>query len=141
MQCFNQQVFAERYRMKFIIKEEVGVTACTTDDSEMEDEEDEVSQLKMTTLFHVEDPSNVIEFESCQFCHRMRMSSRMPRRSSSWTSPVSCTRPSWRPSSRRRTMTILKRALLRSWRRTLPLGQLVLEPNRLVNCERKGYIN
>merc|ERR1719381_276989 len=27
--------------MKFIIKEEVGVTACTTDDSEMEDEEDE----------------------------------------------------------------------------------------------------
>ena len=57
MQCFNQQVFAERYRMKFIIKEEVGVTACTTDDSEMEDEEDEVSQLKMITLFHVEDPS------------------------------------------------------------------------------------
>ena len=42
---YNQQVFAERYRMKFIIKEEVGVTACTTDDSEMEDEEDEVSQL------------------------------------------------------------------------------------------------
>ena len=39
---YNQQVFAERYRMKFIIKEEVGVTASTTDDSEMEDEEDEV---------------------------------------------------------------------------------------------------
>lgn len=64
MQCFNQQVFAERYRMKFIIKEEVGVTACTTDDSEMEDEEDEVSQLKMITVFHVEDPSDVIKFES-----------------------------------------------------------------------------
>ena len=62
MQCFNQQVFAERYRMKFIIKEEVGVTACTTDDSEMEDEEDEVSQLKMITVFHVEDPSDVIKF-------------------------------------------------------------------------------
>ena len=62
MQYFNQQVFAERYRMKFIIKEEVGVTACTTDDSEMEDEEDEVSQLKMITVFHVEDPSDVIKF-------------------------------------------------------------------------------
>ena len=39
------QVFAERYRMKFIIKEEVGVTACATDDSEMDEEdgdEDEV---------------------------------------------------------------------------------------------------
>ena len=43
--------------MKFIIKEEVGVTACTTDDSEMEDEEDEVCQLKIITLFHVRDPS------------------------------------------------------------------------------------
>ena len=49
--------------MKFIIKEEVGVTACTTDDSEMEDEEDEVSQLKMITVFHVEDPSDVIKFQ------------------------------------------------------------------------------
>jgi len=39
--CYYIEVFAERYRMKFIIKEEVGVTACTTDDSEMEDEEDE----------------------------------------------------------------------------------------------------
>jgi len=38
--CYYIEVFAERYRMKFIIKEEVGVTACATDDSEM-DEEDE----------------------------------------------------------------------------------------------------
>ena len=60
MLCFNQQVFAERYRMKFIIKEEVGVTACTTDDSEMEDEEDEVSQPKMITLFHVMYPSDAL---------------------------------------------------------------------------------
>merc|ERR1719222_1560744 len=41
--CYYIEVFAERYRMKFIIKEEVGVTACATDDSEMdvEDEDEE----------------------------------------------------------------------------------------------------
>ena len=40
------EVFAERYRMKFIIKEEVGVSACATDDSEMDEEdEEEVSTL------------------------------------------------------------------------------------------------
>ena len=39
-------MFAERYRMKFIIKEEVGVTACATDDSEMDEEDlDEVFTL------------------------------------------------------------------------------------------------
>ena len=35
------KVFAERYRMKFIIKEEVGVTACATDDSDVDEEEDD----------------------------------------------------------------------------------------------------
>merc|ERR1711972_1240547 len=37
--CYYIEVFAERYRMKFIIKEEVGVTACATDDSEMDEED------------------------------------------------------------------------------------------------------
>merc|ERR1719348_2174010 len=39
--CYYIEVFVERYRMKFIIKEEVGVSACATDDSEMDEDEEE----------------------------------------------------------------------------------------------------